>query len=124
MNLFEQTICEMAAKVLNSADESGVWEPFELNELIEQPPNPEMGDYALPCFSFAKSLRRSPIKIAEELADKLQTDLNHDSSVTAIQAVGPYLNFTVSAVVMAETSAESMPPLNPIKAVLNPHFFA
>ncbi|HIA56532.1 MAG TPA: arginine--tRNA ligase, partial [Candidatus Lambdaproteobacteria bacterium] len=73
MNLFEQTICEMAAKVLNSADESGVWEPFELNELIEQPPNPEMGDYALPCFSFAKSLRRSPIKIAEELADKLQT---------------------------------------------------
>ena len=103
MNLFEQTICEMAAKVLNSADESGVWEPFELNELIEQPPNPEMGDYALPCFSFAKSLRRSPIKIAEELADKLQTYLNHDSSVTAIQAVGPYLNFTVSAVVMAET---------------------
>ena len=93
----------MTAKVLNSGNESGTWEPSGLNELVEQPPNPEMGDYALPCFSFAKSLRRSPIKIAEELADKLQTYLNHDSSVTAIQAVGPYLNFTVSAVVMAET---------------------
>ena len=102
MNIFEQTICDLTASGLNSVDESASWEPSLLNELVEQPPNPEMGDYALPCFSFAKSLRRSPVKIAEELAEKLQSLLSPESTVTAIQATGAYLNFTVSAVAMAE----------------------
>ena len=102
MNIFEKTICEMTAKVLNSGNESGTWEPSGLNELVEQPPNPEMGDYALPCFSFAKSLKRSPVKIAEELAKNLQSILTPDSPITAIQAVGAYLNFTISPVAMAE----------------------
>ena len=102
MNIFEQTICDLTASGLNSVDESANWEPSVLNELVEQPPNPEMGDYAMPCFSFAKSLRRSPVKIAEELAEKLQSLLSPESTVTAIQATGAYLNFTVSAVAMAE----------------------
>ncbi|MEC9296449.1 MAG: arginine--tRNA ligase, partial [SAR324 cluster bacterium] len=102
MNIFEQTICDLTASGLNSVDDSASWEPSLLNELVEQPPNPEMGDYALPCFSFAKSLRRSPVKIAEELAEKLQSLLSPESTVTAIQATGAYLNFTVSAVAMAE----------------------
>ncbi len=102
MNIFEQTICELTASVLNSADESVTWEPCVLNKLVEQPPNPEMGDYALPCFSFAKSIRRSPVQIAKELAEKLQSILSPGSVVTGIQAAGSYLNFTVSAVAMAE----------------------
>ena len=93
----------MTVRVLNSFDETGTWEASSINVLIEQPPNSEMGDYALPCFSFAKSLRRSPVKIAEELAEKLQSSISPDSPVTSIQAAGSYLNFTVSAIVMAET---------------------
>ena len=93
----------MTVRVLNSIDETGSWEGSSINVLIEQPPNSEMGDYALPCFSFTKRLRRSPVKIAEELAVKLQSSISPDSPVTSIQAAGSYLNFTVSAIVMAET---------------------
>ena len=55
MNIFEQTICDLTARVLHLVDESVSWEPSVLNALVEQPPNPEMGDYALPCYSFAKA---------------------------------------------------------------------
>lgn len=38
-----------------------------LAELIEYPPNPQMGDLSLPCFRLSKQLRKSPQAIAEEL---------------------------------------------------------
>ena len=62
MNIFEKTICEMDRQGSEQhCNESGTWDTSSgLNELVEQPPNPEMGDYALPCFSFAKSLRAFP----------------------------------------------------------------
>ncbi|WP_067621168.1 arginine--tRNA ligase [Alicyclobacillus acidiphilus] len=39
--------------------------------MLEYPPNADMGDLALPCFKLAKSLRKSPAQIAEELAASL-----------------------------------------------------
>ena len=36
--------------------------------LLEYPPDPAMGDIALPCFKLAKTLRRSPVQIASTLA--------------------------------------------------------
>ncbi len=102
MNIFIQTIYDWTTKVLNSVDESRTWEPSELNRLVEQPPNSEMGDYAIPCFSFAKNLQRSPVQIAAELAEQLQKFISQETPITAIQAEGSYLNFTVSAAAMAE----------------------
>ena len=102
MNIFIQTIYDWTTKVLNSVDESRTWERSELNRLIEQPPNSEMGDYAIPCFSFAKNLQRSPVQIAAELAEQLQKFISQETPITAIQAEGSYLNFTVSAAAMAE----------------------
>ena len=102
MNIFEQTICDWTAKVLNKIDDSIIWETSTLKELVEKPPDPEMGDYALPCFSFAKKLRRAPIQIAVELADQLQSFISPESSVILIKANGSYLNFTVSATMMAK----------------------
>ena len=102
MNIFIQTIYDWTTKVLNSVDESRTWESSELNRLVEQPPNSEMGDYAIPCFSFAKNLQRSPVQIAAELAEQLQKFISQETPITAIQAEGSYLNFTVSAAAMAE----------------------
>ncbi len=102
MNIFEQTICDWTAKVLNKIDDSIIWETSTLKELVEKPPDPEMGDYALPCFSFAKKLRRAPVQIAVELADQLQSFISPESSVIFIKANGSYLNFTVSATLMAK----------------------
>jgi len=102
MNIFIQTIYDWTTKALNSVDESRTWEPSELNRLVEQPPNSEMGDYAIPCFIFAKNLQRSPVQIAAELAEQLQNFISQETPITVIQAEGSYLNFTVSTVAMAE----------------------
>ncbi|MDU7166031.1 MAG: arginine--tRNA ligase, partial [Finegoldia magna] len=40
----------------------------EISDLIEIPPNSEMGDYAFPVFKLAKTFRKSPNLIAEDLA--------------------------------------------------------
>ena len=61
----------------------------EIYELLALPPNSEMGDYALPCFKFAKLMRKSPVMIAEELKNSYPTD----EVVSEVSAVNGYLNF-------------------------------
>lgn len=43
---------------------------------IEYPKDRSLGDYAIPCFQFAKELHKSPIDIANELKDKLPYESN------------------------------------------------
>lgn len=64
----------------------------EIYSLIAIPPNLDMGDYALPCFKFAKFLRKSPIAIAEQLAKEFSTD----DVISEVSAVNGYLNFKVN----------------------------
>lgn len=56
-------------------------------ELLEYPPNPEMGDLSLPCFTFSKTLRKAPQAIAEGLQAELQDEL-----FERVDVVGGYLN--------------------------------
>lgn len=64
----------------------------ELEPLIVCPPDPAMGDYALPCFKLAKTLRKSPAAIAESLC----ADFTADEVIGKAEAVNGYLNFTVN----------------------------
>ena len=64
----------------------------EIYDCIALPPNTEMGDYAIPCFKFAKALRKSPVMIAEELKNKLTPD----EVLSEITAVNGYLNFKIN----------------------------
>lgn len=57
--------------------------------LIEIPPDDALGDYAYPCFTLAKEMKKAPAKIAEELAQKLKPK----APFKKIEAHGPYLNF-------------------------------
>lgn len=61
-------------------------------ELIEIPPQSNMGDYAFPCFQLAKVMRKSPNMIAAELSEKLQPD----NILEKAEAAGGYLNFFVN----------------------------
>ncbi len=64
----------------------------EIYDSIALPPNTEMGDYALPCFKFAKVLRKSPVMIAETLKAAFVTD----EVVSEVSAVNGYLNFKIN----------------------------
>lgn len=63
----------------------------EISDLIEIPPNSDMGDYAFPVFKLAKTFRKAPNLIAEELAKK---EFNNEN-INKIANVGPYVNFFV-----------------------------
>ena len=64
----------------------------EIASLIEIPPEKNMGDYALPCFRLAKTMRKSPIAIGEEL----QRSFVVDDVVISCEAVNGYLNFKIN----------------------------
>lgn len=81
-----------------------VEEQFEIKneisaDLISKPPKEEMGDYALPCFVLAKTLKKAPNKIAEELVSKLKLP----REFTKVQATGPYINFYLDKIKSIET---------------------
>ena len=44
----------------------------EIEKLIEIPPSFEMGDFAFPCFSLSKQLKKNPNQIAEELKNNVE----------------------------------------------------
>ena len=70
----------------------------EIYSSVALPPNSEMGDYALPCFKFAKVLRKSPAVIAEELKSGFATD----GVISEVSAVNGYLNFKVNKAELAK----------------------
>ena len=63
-------------------------EPQQIIEMLEVPPNPEMGDLALPCFKLSKVLRKSPVKIAEELSQAIPSNEN----ISRVENLSGYLN--------------------------------
>ena len=69
----------------------------EIYNSIALPPNPEMGDYALPCFRFAKVLRKSPVLIAQSIAESYPAD----NVIEKAEAVNGYVNFTINKSALA-----------------------
>ena len=59
---------------------------------LEIPPNPELGDYAFPCFSLAKVYKKNPAEIAQDLAKKIKKD----KFIQEVKVTGPYLNFFIN----------------------------
>ena len=62
----------------------------DIFDVLEVPPEPSLGDYAFPCFSLAKELKKNPNQIAQELADKIKAQFIAKTAVN-----GAYLNFFV-----------------------------
>ena len=64
----------------------------EVYDALALPPTSDMGDYALPCFRFAKIFRKSPALIAEQLKGQISPD----GVISEVSAVNGYLNFKVN----------------------------
>jgi arginyl-tRNA synthetase len=71
---------------------------------LERPRQEELGEFALPCFRFAKQAQMAPPALAAKLADTLSIEN------VSCEAVGPFLNFRIGASALAQaiiTSAQS-----------------
>lgn len=79
---------EIIAKKLENEDINLSYE--EIYNLIEIPPQDDMGDYSFPCFTLAKVLRKSPVQIASGLAENLEIE-----EFEIIENINAYLNFYV-----------------------------
>ncbi|NFM79376.1 arginine--tRNA ligase [Clostridium botulinum] len=74
-----------------------------IEKLIEIPPKKEMGDYAFPCFQLAKTFRKAPNLIAEELKEKINKE-----GFEKVVTVGPYLNFFVDKTILIKDVLEKV----------------
>ncbi|WP_010235769.1 arginine--tRNA ligase [Clostridium arbusti] len=74
-----------------------------IEKLIEIPPKSEMGDYAFPCFSLAKTFRKAPNMIAADIAEKINKD-----GFEKVENLGPYLNFFVDKGIFTKNTLEEV----------------
>lgn len=86
---------EIIAKQLEKMDLGLGFE--EIYKLIEIPPQDNMGDFSFPCFSLAKTLRKNPALIAEDLAKEFDTE-----GFEKVENLNAYLNFYVDRKVFEE----------------------
>jgi arginyl-tRNA synthetase len=68
---------------------------------LEQPPEKALGDYALPCFRFAKALKKNPNLVAEELKRELEAANN--PWVLKVDLKGAFLNIFTNQKEVAKT---------------------
>lgn len=76
----------------------------EIYGLICFPKDPSLGDYCLPCFKFAKTLRKSPIQIAEDLKNTIEVK----GAIASCEAVSGYLNFKLNKIELAKEVLSSI----------------
>lgn len=79
----KQEIAKQIAEVIKIDEQ-------ELESYIEVPKDETMGDYAFPCFRLAKSLKKAPPVIANEIKEKMELDTD---MISKVEVVGGYLNF-------------------------------
>jgi arginyl-tRNA synthetase len=73
-------------------------------KLLETPPDPEMGDFAFPCFSVRDRFGNAPPPAA---AQQLAAKVAKPPAIEKVEATGPYVNFFASSAALAR---EVLPP--------------
>ncbi len=94
-------IKSVVAKKLEKSIEQLSW--TDIMDNLEYPPNPEMGDLALPCFKLSRVLRKSPIAIANLLVNSLDIDI-----VEKCESKGGYLNIFIKREYMVNNILKNM----------------
>ncbi len=97
MNSFEQEIA-------NALAATGAFEADAALKLISVPPDTTHGNFTLPCFSLAKTMRKAPKIIAEELAGQVKLP----AGLSKVEAVNGYLNFFIDRNFLAKSTLEAI----------------
>ncbi|MBZ9688440.1 arginine--tRNA ligase [Clostridium estertheticum] len=74
-----------------------------IENLIEIPPKPEMGEFAFPCFQLAKTMKKAPNAIAKDLKEKIE-----NQGFEKIECYGPYVNFFLDKGVFIKNTIEKI----------------
>ena len=73
-----------------------LWEqdvpPIDVADMLEYPPDPAMGDVALPCFKLSRTLKKSPVMISDALSGAIA-----DPIFEKVESISGYLNLTASS---------------------------
>ena len=77
----------------------------DIKEYIEIPKDTKMGDYALPCFKLAKEMKKSPVIIANEIKEKIETPNKY---ISKIEAVNGFLNIFINNEMLIENVLDEM----------------
>ena len=93
MLTLKKNTASLIAEAVKGGFGEGLLSAEEIFGMLEYPPDSSMGDIALPCFRLSKALRRSPVQIAEMLANAIKCE-----EFSSISAVNGYLNFKISGV--------------------------
>jgi arginyl-tRNA synthetase len=85
VDIYKEVIAQCLAGLLGKSCD-------DIVAMLRTPPEPELGDYAFPCFILAKEWRQAPPQIAATLAQQIAVP----EPIVAVQAHGPYLNFRLN----------------------------
>ena len=91
MLILKKKTASLLAECIKEKFGEGLLSADEIFTMLEYPPDTSMGDIALPCFRLSRTLRRSPVQIAEMLAENVSCD-----EFSSVSALNGYLNFKVS----------------------------
>ncbi len=98
---FKIAVANEIVAALSAAYGEAALDAPEIAAALEIPPDAAMGDYAFPCFKLSKSLRKSPMMIADALADRISADF-----LSRVESVKGYLNFFIDRAIYAEKVVE------------------
>ena len=96
MQNFKKIISNKVLDVIESKFSGVEITPEDISAMLEYPPDANMGDLALPCFKLSKTLRRSPVQIAQIIAENIS-----DDNIKKAEAVNGYLNISISDTYLA-----------------------
>ena len=90
------------AKEISKATEI---EQSEIEGYIEIPKDQNNGEYAFPCFRLAKTFKKSPQAIAEDIKEKIEIDNN---VIEKVEVLGGYINFYINKKLLAKEVLEEI----------------
>ena len=103
MDTMKERIAAALEQAMKTAFPAAALSAAELLAMLETPPDHKMGDYALPCFRLAKTLRKAPPAIAAALAAAVSGD-----AIERCEVVSGYLNFFLNRVALAKETLEAV----------------
>ena len=99
----KKEISEQIAKTIENVESK------EIYTYIEVPKDTKNGDYAFPCFRLAKTLRKSPPEIANQIKEKLEENgISKSEIIKKVEIAGGYLNFYISSKIFTKEVLEQI----------------